>query len=117
MTYAKSVCNKNSTEHNRTPWNNSAYYETSLLELSRELQKAVTRPSFMGPLTIKELTTPVLTMAVHYMLTRAFFVKVCGHTICQLIGDERGFLANFILLYSLLRMAFYKKHWVMLLSI
>jgi len=53
-------------EHNGIPWNNLVYYETSPLELSRELQKTVTWPSCMGPLTIKELTIPVPTMAVYY---------------------------------------------------
>jgi len=53
-------------EHNGTPWNNLIYHKTSPSELSRELQKIVTWPSCIGPLTIEELTIPVLTMAVHY---------------------------------------------------
>jgi len=57
-------------EHNETPWNNLVYHETSPLELSRELQKTVTWPSYMGPLTIEELAIPVPTMAICYKVVK-----------------------------------------------
>jgi len=57
-------------EHNGILWNNLVYHETSLLELSRELQKTVTWPFYMGPLTIEELAIPVPTIAVCYKVVK-----------------------------------------------